>query len=139
MKALTLIVMMVLLAGQTHIQSPPQAIQEMGLNAQLCFVRGEDNGILNIIRAKVTLNTHQEILMVGGQAGCFCLRPGNYSFLIESPNPYPAADKVRKWKSLRYNVELKEKDEVLYQLLPRQRSGTYTGGWLIRRISSRHN
>jgi hypothetical protein len=123
-----------LLSSLVAFGQTPAPAREIGLTAQACFLRYEDNGVVNIATAQVTLDNQQAIVLAGGQAGCVYLRPGAYSFSIESAYPY--ARKGKTWQSPRYQFTISSEESIVYRVYPRTEKATYTGGWrakLIRR------
>jgi hypothetical protein len=130
----TSLLLLFLLNAHPTFGQIPTLIQDLDLTASVCFLRGEDNGIVNIAEAKVTLDNRQAIVLLGGQAGCLYLRPGAYFFTIGSAYPYAGAGK--KWTSPRYEVSVASKDRVLFQVYPKSKGATYTGGWRARMIRS---
>ncbi|MHB8653266.1 MAG: hypothetical protein ACYDA9_05235 [Terriglobia bacterium] len=129
MKTLIALITATLLVSQHSARHPASPLRELGLDAQLCFFRYEDNGIINISDAKVGLSNYQTLTIEGGQAGCFYLMPGAYSFSVTSPNPYPGASRVKQWTSPRYKVALVSGERTVYQIFPNSSGATYTGGW----------
>lgn len=138
MKSLIPLIAATLLVSQQPPRRPWTPMREMGLNVQLCFFRYEDNGIINISDAKVNLSNYQTITIEGGQAGCFYLTPGVYSFSVTSPNPYPGASRVKQWGSPQYKVALRVGERAVYQVFPNSKDATYTGGWRAKLVAREH-
>src|SRR5579859_7300208 len=118
MKSLIAFIAAALLVGQHSARRPRTPMQELGLDAQLCFFRYEDNGRIYIADVKITLSNYQLLTIEGEQAGCFYLMPGAYSFSITSPDPYSGAGGKETWKSPRYKVALVKGERVIYQVFP---------------------
>jgi hypothetical protein len=62
--------------------------------AQVCLVRHEDNGRMNLLPARVygTHGDREELLatLVGGTKRCVSVAPGSWSFSARSTHPYTA-------------------------------------------------
>jgi hypothetical protein len=115
--------------GQHSARRPSTPMRKLGLDAQLCFFRYEDNGRINIADVKVSLSNYQTVTVEGGQAGCFYLMPGAYSFSITSPDPYSGARGADTWASPRYKVALVKGERAVYQVFPNTRGASYVRGW----------
>lgn len=118
-----------LLVAQKPAQRSAAPMQELGLTSELCFFRYEDNGRVNIADTKVHLSNYQTLIVEGGQAGCFYLMPGAYSFWVTSPDPSSGAGGAQTWRSPRYKVGLSVGERAVYEKFPNARDATYTGGW----------
>jgi hypothetical protein len=122
MRTTACLIVLFLLSAHSALGEEPLAIRDLDLTAQMCFLRYEDNGTVNILEAKVALDNYQALVMMGGQAACVYLAPGTYSFSIQSPDPYHSHQK--QWRSPSYKVTLAKNDRVLYRVYP-----TGTGGY----------
>lgn len=133
MKSLIAFIAATLLVGPHAARRPWTPMQELGLDAQLCFFRYEDNGRIYIADVKITLSNYQQLTIEGEQAGCFYLTPGAYSFSITSPDPYSGARGAETWASPRYKVSLVKGERAVYQVFPNTRGASYVRGWRAKR------
>ena len=118
------------------LQAQTSAImRKFDLTSQVCFVPPEVNGRMNIEKSKVTFSNDQELTLMGGQAACLYVTPGEFSFRIEFLDSEGMFG--RRSKSPEYRVDLVGDDRVVYEVYPTANGPSYTGGWRVR-IIDRH-
>ena len=110
--------------------------EETTLIARICIERPENTGPLNVVSTEVKFSNGQKLSLSGGQAACIQVKPGEYSFEIESMDPNPASHegKPRTWESKTINVSVKEDEIATYEIFPETDENGYIGGWTAKRI-----
>ena len=58
------------------------------LPCKICVERPEEQGILNVREARIIIDDRQALVLIGGQAACVFISPGNHFIYAESYNPY---------------------------------------------------
>ena len=129
MQSVILLLGAMLLVGQRPAARIPTPMRELGLESELCFFRYEDNGRVNIADAKVSLSNYQTVIVEGGQAACFYLLPGTYSFSITSSDPYSGAGGRQTWRSPTYKLAVGKGQGAIYEVYPNSKGAEYVPGW----------
>jgi hypothetical protein len=132
MKTRILLVIVLSLVSSRLWAQNPSIMRKVDLTSQVCFLQPEVNGRMNVEKSRVSFSNYQQVTLMGGQAACLYVRPGDYSFRIEfldSEGVYG-----RKSKSPEYKIALAEGDRVVYEVYPTAKGPTYTGGWRARLI-----
>ncbi|MGH9780770.1 MAG: hypothetical protein ACRD33_03030 [Candidatus Acidiferrales bacterium] len=109
----------------------------MDLTSQVCFVQPEVSGRMNVEESRVSLSNYQNVTLIGGQAACLYVYPGDYSFQIEFPDSEGLFH--RKSKSPKYDVAVRKGERAVFEIYPATKDGEYTGGWRARRIEQNAN
>jgi hypothetical protein len=88
-----------------------------GLTSQICIARLEEQGILNIYETRIVLDDQQAFILVGGQAVCAYVYPGNHFIYAKSYDPYdPASKDPGAWSSNRIEVQVGDGDRLEFEL-----------------------
>jgi len=125
--------LVVLLLVDPAMWARPQSVmQKMDLTSQVCFMQPEVSGRMNVEESRVTLSNYQRVTLMGGQAACLYVYPGDYSFRIEFLNSEGMFH--RKSKSPKYKVTLVRGERAVFEVYPTTRDAEYTGGWRARLI-----
>jgi hypothetical protein len=103
--------------------------------AQVCFVRHEDNGRMNLLPARIygSHGSHEELLatVAGGSKKCVAIELGSWSFQARSSHPYTArADNPNACKSEPLSAEVAATTTIV--VAPKSRRSTYLCGWQLR-------
>ena len=104
--------------------------------AKLCFVRYEDNGRMNILESWIHAGVF-EVPIIGGQAVCLFVDPGEVEIQISSTIPYDddSQDKVA-CKSSPIRLKLHTMEYREFWIEPSQDASTYVCGWQIHQIGT---
>lgn len=122
----------IIVSSSLAIEYKPQ--QEV-LSSQICVERPENNGIVNIVPAEVVFSNQQRLSLVGGQAGCIFVAVGDYSFGVQSSDPYnPESPNPKAWISTETKVSLKIGAVAAFRVLPKADGATYVGGWVVESV-----
>lgn len=105
--------------------------------AQVCFVRHEDNGRMNLLAARVygTHGDREELLatLVGGTKKCVPVAPGSWSFDARSSYAYTArAGNPNACRSEPLSAQVAAKTTITIMLAPKSKRSTYLCGWQLR-------
>jgi hypothetical protein len=103
-------------------------------NAQICISREESGGILNIRPAEITANGNHLLWIAGGERKCAEVKPGQYSIIAQSSDPYDPNDKKpTTWRSEPLIAVLQAGAKVDIIVFPVSRGAAYVGPWELRR------
>ena len=111
------------------------ASMQDNLSAKICFERFESNGAINTQESAVKLSNYQSISLIGGQAACIFLEPGDHSFNIESCKSYETPCKQRS--SEKYPFRLRKGGAVSFEIYPTANGASYTGYFAARRLRTK--
>jgi hypothetical protein len=107
--------------------------------AKLCFDRAEDNGRMNIHESWVRVSDYK-VRLIGGQAVCVFVEPGNAEVVVTSTIPYhPESKNDQACKSRVVKLELAPKENLTFVLEPASKGPTYVCGWRIQQIQTALN
>lgn len=123
----------VLLATPAILCAKPQSVmQKMDLTSRICFVQPEISGRMNVEQSKVSVSNYQHLTLMGGQAGCLYVFPGDYSFRIE----FQDSERLfhRRSESPKYNVTLNKGEIAVFEVYPAMKNDEYAGAWRARLI-----
>lgn len=102
--------------------------------AQLCFDRAEDNGRMNIHESWVRVSDYK-VRLVGGQAVCVFVEPGNTQIIVTSTVPYnPESKNEQACKSRVVKLELAPRENRLFFISPASKGPSYVCGWHIQQV-----
>ena len=109
-----------------------------GLSAQICVERPGDNGALNIRLANVVIGDSGPILsLMGEQAACAYVEPGQYAVHAQSPDPYdPESKDPAKWKSAPLSLVLTAGQRVILDVCGTGSNAAYRN-WKVQRSGPR--
>ena len=130
-KIATLLILL-LLVPVTLAAKPQSIMQKMELTAQVCFVQPEISGRMNVEESMISLSNDQHLTLMGGQAGCLYVPPGNYSFRIEFQDSEQLFH--RKSKSPKYNAALSTGERAVFEVYPLMKDEEFSGAWRARLI-----
>jgi len=104
-------------------------------SAQVCFVRHENNGRMNLLRARIygSHASREKLLatLVGGSKKCVAIEPGSWSFEARSSHPYTArAGDPNACKSESLSAEVAGTTTIV--VVPKSKGSTYSCGWHLR-------
>lgn len=122
-----------LLATPAILWAKPQSIiQKMDLTSEICFVQPEISGRMNVEESKVSVSNYQDLTLMGGQAACLYVPPGDYSFRIE----FQDSERLfhRRSESPKYNVSLSKGERAVFEVYPLMKNDEWAGAWRARRI-----
>lgn len=103
--------------------------------AKLCFVRPEDSGAINGLQSWVRIQ-YYELGLIGTQAGCLFIDPGNSDLIVTSTIPYdPHSTNEMACKSPVMKLNLQANENRTFMIFPATRKGAYACGWRIRPIA----
>ena len=111
------------------------ASRQDNLSAKICFERFESNGAINTQETVVKLSNYQSISLMGGQAACIFLEPGDHSFNIGSCKAYETPWK--QWSSEKYPFRLIKGGTVSFEIYPTADGASYTGYFAARRLRTK--
>lgn len=124
---------LLLLATPAILLAKPQSImQKMDLTSEICFVQPEISGRMNVEESRVSLSNYQHLTLMGGEAGCLYVFPGDYSFRIE----FQDSERLfhRRSESPKYNVSVSRGERAIFEVYPLMKNDEYAGAWRARRI-----
>lgn len=99
--------------------------------ARACFVRPENNGALNVLESWVRLADYN-VPVVGGQAVCLYVHPGDSELTITSRYPYePDSKDDEACKSKTLKLSLSSNDNRTFLICPAAKQDHYACGWRI--------
>ena len=102
-----------------------------GETAELCFVRPEDNGSINILESWVRVSGYR-VPLVGGQSACVFVQPGVTELVITSKIPYePASRNEKACTSRPMKLELASHDRRDFVIDPATKGSAYVCGWRV--------
>ena len=102
-----------------------------GERAELCFVRPENNGAINILESWVRLSDYR-VPLLGGQAACVFVEPRSVQITVTSTVPYkPASRNEEACKSNVLRLELAPRESRTFIIWPATRGSTYVCSWRI--------
>ena len=105
-----------------------------GDSAELCFVRPEDNGMMNILESWVRVSGYR-VPLTGGQSACVFVQPGVTELVVTSTVPYePTSKNEKACKSRPMKLELSALDRRVFFVDPAPKGSTYVCGWRIRPV-----
>jgi len=135
MRIATIIVVFALTLANVTSATETKSDQS-NLTARICIVRPENNGFINIVPSHIIFSNNQKLSLSGGEAACIIVEPGEYSFVVESADPYPSSHKgkPKKWVSKKVAVRVKGDESITYDISPKSEGSTYTEGWDVKRI-----
>ena len=127
MRLILALAMASLAAGTAEAEAPSMA--------QVCFVRNEDNGRMNLLAARIygSHGSREELLptLVGGAKQCVTIQPGLWSFEARSSHPYTAgAGDPNACKSAPLSVEAATTTAIM--VAPKSKGSAYLCGWHLR-------
>jgi len=111
------------------------ASRQGNLSAKICFERFESNGAINTQETVVKLSNYQSISLMGGQAACIFLEPGDHSFNIEFCKAYETP--CKQWSSEKYPFRLRKGAAVSFEIYPTANGASYTGYFAARRLKAK--
>jgi hypothetical protein len=100
--------------------------------AQLCFVREENNGLINVLQSWIHVDDY-EAAVIGGGAVCLYVAPGASELYISSTVPYEPNSRNREaCKSKVLKLELKSDEDRTFMIEPKSvRGSRYACGWRV--------
>lgn len=99
--------------------------------ARLCFVRPENNGVMNTLESWVRLVDY-DLPLVGGQAVCLYVESGKSELRVTSRYPYdPKSKDDEACKSRTLQLSLNSNDNRTFMICPATKGDHYTCGWRI--------
>jgi hypothetical protein len=99
--------------------------------ARLCFVRPENNGAMNVLESWVRLSDYT-VPVIGGQAICMYVRPGDSELTVTSRYPYnPKSKNDEACRSKPLKLSLSGTDNRTFLICPAVKGGAYACGWRI--------
>jgi len=102
-----------------------------GDTAELCFVRPEDNGMMNILESWVRVSGYR-VPLIGGQSACVFVQPGVTEIVVTSTVPYePASENEEACKSGPMQLELSPHARRVFFVDPATKGSTHVCGWRI--------
>jgi hypothetical protein len=103
-----------------------------GETAELCFVRPEDNGSINILESWVRVSDYR-VPLFGGQSACVFVHPGVMELVITSRVPYePTSKNEEACTSRPVKLELASHDRRVFAIDPATKGSAYVCGWRVR-------
>lgn len=100
-------------------------------NAQLCFVRPENNGSMNLLQSWVRISDY-EVPLIGGQSACLFVHPGRANLNVTSTVPYrPESKDPEACKSKGLDLRLAAGEMRTFFVWPATKGSTYVCGWRI--------
>jgi hypothetical protein len=106
--------------------------------ARLCFVRSEDNGSMNILQSWIRVSDY-DVPVIGGQAVCLYLLPGNEELTVTSTVPYdPHSRNAEACKSKTVKLVLTGNDNRTFTIEPATKGNAYTCGWWVTQERNSH-
>lgn len=111
--------------------------------ARLCFVRLEDNGAMNILQSWIHVSDY-DVPVIGGQAVCLYVLPGNEELSVTSTIPYnPNSTNTRACKSKILKLALVDNEDRTFTIEPATKGDSsgrvsYACGWRIQQTRSSH-
>jgi hypothetical protein len=107
--------------------------------ARLCFDRPEDNGAINVLQSWIRVEDY-EVPLIGGEAACLYLRPGDYDLIVTSTIPYePHSRNAQACKSKALELELAPDEDRAFSIEPAtSKDGSYRCGWRIHPTGTSH-
>jgi len=79
------------------------------LPCKICIERYEEQGILNVRLSRIVIDDKQALDLIGGQAACAFVLPGEHFIYAESYDPYDLSSKDPKaWSSNKINFALEK-------------------------------
>ena len=107
--------------------------------AQLCFVRPENNGAINILNSWVRVSGYR-LPLLGGQSACLFVAAGNTELVVTSTIPYNRASKDEEaCKSRPMKLEVSPLDNRVFFIWPTANHDHYTCGWSIEPVQPERN
>jgi hypothetical protein len=98
----------------------------------LCVFRYEDNGAVNIVRARIVIDKHVVAAIVGGSSLCLNSPPGMHSIEIYSRDPYaPTSRSEHAWRSEAFRFNIAGGSKVYLRVSPAGEGSHYIGRWQI--------
>jgi hypothetical protein len=106
--------------------------------ARLCFVRDEDNGSMNTLQSWIRIADY-DVPVIGGQAVCLYLPPGNNELIVTSTIPYnPRSRDAEACKSKPMKLELPPSEDRTFTIEPATKGDSYACGWRVNQKYSSH-
>jgi hypothetical protein len=131
MKILLIVIMTIFLS--TTLCMAECLSEQINLSAKICFERFESNGSINIHETVLKLSNYQTVSLIGGQAACVFVEPGEYFFNIETCKPYETSCKT--WSSEKYSFKLRTDETISFEIYPTGTGAAYTGFFAAKRIT----
>lgn len=104
--------------------------------AQLCFVRPENNGSMNILESWVRFSDYN-VSLVGGQAVCIFVIPGSDDLRVTSTVPYQLESTDEEaCKSPAIRLKLAPNEKRVFFIGPTDKDESYECGWRIEPLRS---
>ena len=95
---------------------------------EICISRNENNGVLNIKPAEITINEKHFLWIFGGERKCCEIESGQYIIIAQSPDPYYPNDKnPATWKSVPLTLAVQAGAKVEILLRPIAHDAEYAG------------
>ena len=108
------------------------------LPCKICVERPEEQGILNVREARIIIDDKQALVLIGGQAACVFISPGNHFIYAESYNPYnPNPENPKAWLSNKITFILEKGEMAEFEI--RKAFDTKEKQWEIIRVEGGGN
>ena len=102
------------------------------LDSQVCVERPGDNGLLNIVSARILIDGWFGLVLPGERAGCLYIEPGKHKIWAESSDPYDRESaQPRAWKSNEIEFSIGRAERLNFEVCGAGPSGYST--WVIER------
>src|SRR5450755_2894818 len=97
--------------------------------ARLCFVRPENNDAINVLESWIRIADYNTPV-IGGQAVCLYVQPGDGELTVTSRTPYDfKAKNTSACTSKTLKFSLSGNDNRTFLICPATKSGSYGCGW----------